>query len=262
MARIICICSQKGGVAKTTSTIEVASILKLKGNRVLVIDLDQQCSLSKNIGASLDNKTIYNVIRAECEIKEAIQHLELFDCIPGSESLSRADKEFIEADDVFALADIFGYIKDDYDYILIDNGPSRNTLLTMSYIASDYVIIPTEADESSLDSLVTTERDINKLVNGRHHDSHAIIIGYILTRAEKATVLHQLAIENLKAEAKKNPVKPFVLTVRKSIKASEVKTFHTSMAAMYHNLPVSMDYQLITEQMIKIMDKIEKKREK
>lgn len=259
MARILCICSQKGGVAKTTSTIEVASILKMKGFKVLVIDLDQQCNLSKNVGADLTKDTIYNVFRAECEIKEAIQQLDLFDCIAGSESLSRADKEFIDTDDIFILSDICDIIKESYDYILIDNGPARNNLLTMSYIAADYIIIPTEADESSIDSLVTTEKDINMLVNGRHHDSHAVVIGYLLTRAEKTTVLHQLALENLKGIAKKNPIKPFVLTVRKSIKAGEVKTFHTSMAEMYSNEPVSMDYQIVTEEMIKIMDKVEKK---
>lgn len=259
MARVIGICSQKGGVAKSTSTIEIASILKQMGNRVLVIDLDQQCSLTKDIGAVQNGITIYNALHGECPINDAIQHLEIFDCIAGSASLSRADREFIDDDDNFLLADLCDIIKDDYDYILIDNSPSRNKLLTMTYVVTDYVIIPTECDESSKDSLVTTQNDIYKLVNSRHHDSHALVIGYILTKYEK-TIMHQVAIDDLKELAKKNPAKPFVLTVRKSIKASEVKTFHTSMAEMYRSLPVSMDYQLIVEEMIKTINKLERKR--
>lgn len=232
MATVISVCSQKGGVSKTSTTIELATVLKLKGRRVLVVDYDQQCSLSKNVSADLKSGTIYDVLHADVPVKNAIQRLELFDIIPASESLSRADREFIEDDDVFLLVDILDIVKDDYDYIFVDNAPSRNKLLTMSYIASDYIVIPTECDESSLDGLVTTEKDVDKLVNGRHRDSHAKILGYILTKNEN-TLMHQLAYDTLCELANNNPDKPFVMKVRKSIKVSEVKTFHTAASKLY-----------------------------
>lgn len=245
MPTTISICSQKGGVSKSSTTIELAAVFKKKGKRVLVIDFDQQCSLTKDVGGDLSGNTIYNVLHADCEIKEAIQHLELFDLVAGSESLSRADREFIEDDDNFILSDIIEFLPD-YDYIFIDNAPSRNKLLTMTYIASDYIIIPTECDESSKDSLVTTQKDVYKLVNGRHHDSHAKILGYILAKYER-TAMHQIALEDLHGLAESNPDRPFVAAIRKSIKVSEVKTFHTAVTEMYKRLPIADDYTFIAD---------------
>lgn len=247
---VISICSQKGGVSKTTTTIEMAAILHSNNKRVLVIDLDQQCSLTKNVGGDLTKASIYEVLHADIPINEAIQHLALFDLLSGSESLSRADREFVDIDDVFILQTLISLVKDEYDYVFIDNSPSRSVLLTMTYIACDYIVIPTECDESSKDSLVTTQRDVLRLVNGRHHDSHAKIIGYILTKYENTT-LHAIALDDLETIANENPNKPFVKTIRKSIKASEAKSFHTSTTLTNGTLPIASDYMDIYNEIIK-----------
>lgn len=249
MATVLSICSQKGGVSKSSTTIELATEFTKRNYKVLVIDFDQQCSLTKNINGDLNFPSIYEVLHADKTVEEAIQHLEYFDLIAASESLSRADREFIEDDDVFLLADIIDIIKDEYDYVFLDNAPSRNKLLTMTYVASDYVIIPTECDESSLDSLVTTQKDISKLVNGRHHDSHAKILAYILTKNEN-TNMHHIAYENLSTLAENNPDKPFIAKVRKSIKVSEVKTFHSAVVKEYPSSPIARDYENIVSTII------------
>lgn len=255
MAKVISIYAQKGGVAKSSTTIEVATALTLMGKKVLVIDFDQQCSLTKNSGGSVTGNSICEVLHAECEIKEAIQHLELFDLIAGSERLSKADADFKERDDVFAMLDIIDFIKDDYDYIFIDNTPSRSVLLTMTYVATDYVVIPTEADEGSLDGLVTTIKDINMLVNTRNHESHAKIIGFVLTRAEN-TALHQVALETLEDLSNNMDTKPFVMKVRKSIKEGEVKSFHTSIFKMYKNTNVAKDYMALAKAIVEKIDEV------
>lgn len=249
--KVISLTSQKGGIAKTSSTIEIANILKERGYRVLVIDFDQQCSLTKNVGANLKGKTIYHVLHGDCPIKDAIQKNDLFDIIPGSESLSRAEREFIHDDDNFILADLAELIKDDYDFLFIDNAPSRSKLLTMTYIAADYIIIPTVCDESSIDGVVVAQNDIKRLVEGRHHDSHAKVIGYILTNYESTTTMHAIAIENIKDIAKDNPNDPFIMMARKSIKMSEIKTLHTSMYKYQMGSPVARDYYAITDEILK-----------
>lgn len=249
--KVISICSQKGGVSKSTTTIEIGTEFKKRGYSVLVIDFDQQCSLSKNVAADFSKPSIYDVLHADASYEDAIQHLDFFDLIPASEKLSRADREFIGQDDGFILADFVDMIRNDYDFIFVDNAPSRNILLTMTYIASDYIIIPTECDESSLDSLVTTQRDINIIRNGRHHDSHAKIIAYVLAKNEN-TIMHKVALDNLKEIAAENPDKPFVATIRKSIKASEIKTFHSAIVKDAPGSPLARDY-------INIADKIEEK---
>jgi chromosome partitioning protein len=250
MAKVISICSQKGGVAKTSVTIEIAALFKIRGYKVLVIDFDQQCSLTKNVEGSLAGNTIYSVFHADCTINEAIQHLECFDLIAGSESLSRAGSEFTDDDDITLLKEIVDIVKDDYDFIFVDNGPSRNQLLTMTYVAADYVVIPTECDESSMDGLVTAQNDISILKNSAHKDSHAKIIGYILTKYEN-TNMHNIAMEDLQALAKKNKDKPFVAKIRKSIKVSEAKTFHEPVVILNRGLPIADDFVNVANEIIK-----------
>lgn len=233
MAYVISFMSAKGGVAKTSSTIEIAAIFKKKGFRTLVIDLDENCSLSKNVGAewSSAERTIYEVLHATENVYDCIQHLDIFDIIVGSKSLSRVPKEFVEDDDNFLLADLMEILKEDYDFIFIDNAPSRSKLLTMTYIAVDYVIAPTVCDESSTDMIIEVENDIYKLVNNRHHDSHAKIIGYVLTCYKSNTSMHSVALEKMQdlANEKEGDLKPFIMTVTEGIIMSEVKTFHTAV---------------------------------
>ena len=89
MAKVISVASAKGGVAKSTSTVELATVFKNMGNRVLVIDLDENCSLSKNVGAETGtSKTIYEVLHARVNVFDTIQKIDLFDIITGSKSLS------------------------------------------------------------------------------------------------------------------------------------------------------------------------------
>ena len=248
--KTISVCTQKGGVAKSTATIEIAAILKERGYRVLVIDLDQQCSLSKDIEADLSKSTIYDVLHGDVSINDAIQKNKLFDIIPGSPSLSKADREFIETDDIFLLSDLKEFVENDYDFMFIDNGPSRNVLLTMTFIACDYLIIPTECDESSLDAVQTPQKDLKRFVEGRPHDSHAKVMGYILTRNEK-TNMHTIALENLEELAKANDFDPFVCTISKTVKFSIVKTYHTALSIMEKNCKAANEYNEIVDNILR-----------
>lgn len=255
MTKVIGFISAKGGVSKSTSTVEIATIFHKKGKRVLVIDLDENCSLSKNVGADLTtNKTIYEVLHATENVFDCIQHNELFDIITGSQSLSRVPKEFVEDDDNFLLLDLMDIIKNDYDYVFIDNAPSRSKLLTMTYIAVDYVIIPTVCDEASTDMIVQTEKDIKKLVENRHHDSHAQVIGYVLT-SYRNTAMHSIALEKIQEFANQKEVPPFVLTVSEAIIMSEVKTYHTAV----YTEKVTSKTKKIREEYLAIADAILKR---
>ena len=256
-AKVISVCSQKGGVSKTSTTIEIATILSQRNFDVLVIDLDQQCSLSKNVGGDLSKNSIYDIFHAECSLEDAIQHLELFgfDLITSSESLSRVDREFVDLDDVFLLSDVCNLVKEKYDYIFVDNAPSRNILLNMSYIASDYVIIPTECDESSLDGAVTTREDILKIVNGRRHDSHARILGYVLNRSEQ-TIMCSIALDTLREQIAPNtPGQPFIYEIRKSVKVSEVKSLHSAVSIEYKNEKIANDYNGLVDVILESIKK-------
>ena len=253
MVKTIAITSAKGGVGKSTCTVEIANALRnITNKRVLVIDLDENSTLSENIGADISApNTIYDVLTGACSINDAVQHHKLFDIIPGSKSLSKASVEFTEREDVYLLSDVIEFIKDDYDFIFVDNAPSRSVLLTMTIIAADYIIIPTMSDEGSMKMVDEMEKDISKLVNSRNHESHAEVIGYILNFYKRSN-MYDLALNRLQEHINDHDEpKPFIAIVKELIIASEVKTFKTAICEDYKSSPLGRSFYDIANTIVK-----------
>lgn len=255
---IISIANQKGGVGKTTTAIELAASLNDLGKKILLIDFDQQCNLTSYVNAQIasETPTIYDALHASVAIVETIQHLGFADVIPASPALSRADREFVEMDDFYLLKDLLELdeINKLYDYVLIDNSPSRNVLLTMAYIAADYVIIPTECDDGALDGILAINEDIVKLRDGRTHYTDATVLGLILVKFEK-TVMHTIAFQNdLKEISDTIGSNPFLMTVRKSISVSETKKNKTPLQEYDKTSKPAEDYRKIA---IEIVNRLE-----
>jgi chromosome partitioning protein len=253
--KTIIIANQKGGVGKTTTAIDLAAALHAYGKKILLIDLDQSGNLSSYMKSDPSKKTINEVLRVECNINEAIQHMDTADLIASSPALSRADRDFVEAEDPYLLADVVDILnKDknlDYDYIIVDNSPSRTILQTMANIAADYLICPTDMDEASISGLRSTFHDIHKLRNSRHGLSHAEILGIIITRAEKNTSIYKAAREEIMEFAESIPEKPFVMDVRKSTVASEAKLMKVSIRERKKTSKPAADYEAIAVEIIR-----------
>ena len=168
-ARIIAMCNQKGGVGKTTSTINLGAALAECGRRVLLIDFDPQGALSVGLGVptyELDI-TIYNLlVERGHDIHDVVQHtaLENLDIIPANIDLSAAEVQLVgEVAREMVLARVLRPIEDDYDVVLIDCQPSLGLLTVNALTASHGVIIPLECEFFAMRGVALLVETIDKI---------------------------------------------------------------------------------------------------
>ncbi len=155
MARIITIAMQKGGVGKTTTTVNLSAALATLNHRVLAIDLDPQGNLTEHVGFDPEQvkPTIYDVLRMELDgqgsdVAAAILSSEEgFDLVPSQPELSLVELSLMNAlSRERILATILDDVKPEYDFILIDCSPSLNLLVINALTAADSVIIPIQTE--------------------------------------------------------------------------------------------------------------------
>lgn len=167
-ARIIAMCNQKGGVGKTTSTINLAAALARYGRRVLAVDFDPQGALSAGIGVPAhDVPTIYDLMLSKVkDPHEAIQHtrVEGLDVIPANIDLSAAEVHLVsEVAREQILAGVLRKVTDDYDVILIDCQPSLGLLTVNALTASHGVLIPLACEYFALRGVALLVETIDKV---------------------------------------------------------------------------------------------------
>lgn len=263
MSCAIALANQKGGVGKTTGTVELATILSEMGRRVLAIDLDQQCNLTKNsdVAKSINaEKTIYELFTEDSiNPQDVIATTKAgYDLLPGSPKMSKADKDFSDTPDTYLLSDLIESLEEDYDYFLIDNAPARNTLLNMSYLAADYFIMCADSGEDSLDGIDSIAADMMKFHKaGKRALSNAKILGVIITRYRKTNIsdaIVQITEENMAENIDpviKTDETPFVMTVRETSKVDEAKMMHLPLQKYKRSSTAAIDYRDIVDEIIR-----------
>ena len=201
--KVLSFVNQKGGVAKTTSALNVGAALAIEGKKVLLIDLDPQGSLSKCAGLrDLENEpTTYEVIKGDVNINDAIKTkaaIAPYDILPTDIRMSGAEIELISAPGRDTLLkDALGDLKKKYDYILIDCSPSLNILTLMALTASTKIIIPVATQFMPLDGmaqLLPTIELVKKRLNKRLE-----VGGVIITMYDTRRGLDKEIIEAIKA---------------------------------------------------------------
>ena len=147
MGRIIAIANQKGGVGKTTTSINLSSCIAAKGKKVLVVDIDPQGNTTSGYGIEkndLDN-TIYELMLGDCSIEDCIikDVIENISILPSNVNLAAAEIELIGVDKKeYILKNEIDWVKDRYDYIIIDCPPSLSLLTVNAMTTADSVLVP------------------------------------------------------------------------------------------------------------------------
>lgn len=240
----IALANQKGGVGKTTSTIELAACFKDMGYNVLIVDLEQQCDTTKVCGGNPFEPGIYEVLKGRVKILDAIQKTDEVDLLAASEALSNADVDFNDPLDVLLLKKVLQAVEDIYDFVIIDSNPGRNKLLNMLYIACDYILIPTDADDNSVAGIKRVFSDLNEYKEANW--TNAEILGIIYGRYEN-TGMHKYTEEYIKEILAEYNSNAFIMKVRKCIAATECKTERTSMQRGKRYSNAAVDYRAIAK---------------
>ena len=156
MGRIIAIANQKGGVGKTTTSINLSACLAEKGKKVLAIDLDPQGNMTSGLGVDKNDleNTVYELILDECSINESIQPtvVDNLKIIASNVNLAGAEIELLGVNDKeYILRTAVDYIKDDYDFIIIDCPPSLNMLTVNAMTTADTILVPIQCEYYALE---------------------------------------------------------------------------------------------------------------
>ena len=195
--KIISVINQKGGVGKTTTVINLAAGLSMKGKKVLVIDLDPQGNATTGLGlsnATTSDMTIYNVLNGNKNIYEVVQKTDFANLNLISSNVDLSGLEVETAGDsrrAFKLKDELGSILNDsrasYDYILIDCPPSLSLLTIMALVASDALVVPLQTEFFALEGLTQLMKTIERIRSNLNPS--LVIRGILLTMYDKRNKL-------------------------------------------------------------------------
>jgi len=213
MGRIIAIANQKGGVGKTTTTINLSSCLAEAGCHVLVLDMDPQGNTTSGLGIDkyhLDY-TMYELMLDECETSQClIEHqFDNLDVIPSNINLSGAEIELIDIEKKeYILKKIVEELREKYDFIIIDCPPSLNMLTVNALTAADTVLVPIQCEFYALEGLSQLIHTIN-LVK-RRLNSNLDMEGVVFTMYDARTNLSLQVVENVKSNLRQNVYKTII----------------------------------------------------
>lgn len=249
MGQIISVINDKGGVAKTTTTINLGTALWLLGKKVLLVDTDKQCNMTVTIDKtsySVGITTLYDWMKDDTIEPPIYERYIGLDYIPSSIRIDElntwlADKVYREN----YLSRLLGAIRNEYDYILIDCAPGCNSILNKNAIAaSDAVIIPVRTDLYSVqgkDAVRTIVEEINKMMG-----KNIRILGYLLTQFEKTRMGRE--VQSFFKSSTDTPV--FPVPIRKCAKCFEAPKEQMSLFEYAADSTAADDYMRLAEQLI------------
>ena len=250
MGRIIAVANQKGGVGKTTTSINLSACLAALGKKVLAIDMDPQGNMTSGLGIDKNEVeySVYDLILGETGIEQVIckESIENLDILPSNINLSAAEIELIGVEDKeYIIHNEVEKVRDNYDFIVIDCPPSLNTLTINAMTTADSVLVPIQCEYYALEGLSQLIHTI-ELVKERLNPN-LDIEGVVFTMYDARTNLSLQVVENVKDNLNQTIYKTII---PRNIRLAEAPS---------HGLPINLydpksagaeSYMLLAEEVI------------
>ena len=250
MSKIIAVVNQKGGVGKTTTAVNVSTILAKKGKKVLLIDADPQGNATSGVGIDKNvEKSIYDVIINDLEIKEAIVKSpikNLFVC-PSNINLAGAEVELVP---MMAreqkLKEKLELVENDFHCIIIDCPPSLGLLTINAFTASNSILIPIQCEYYALEGVGQLINTVNLVRKGLNKSLY--IEGVVLTMSDSRTNLSNQVIKEVKTYFKDNVYKTII---PRNVKLSEAPSYGMPISIYAPKSKGARCYEKLTNEIIK-----------
>ena len=255
MGRIIAIANQKGGVGKTTTTINLSACLAEKGKKVLAIDLDPQGNTTSGLGIEKEivENSVYELMLGECSIREITIKTEIENLyiLPSNVNLAGAEIELIGVNErEYILKNEVDYIKDNFDFIIIDCPPSLNMLTINAMTTANTVLVPIQCEYYALEGLSQLIYTIN-LVQERLNPELQME-GIVFTMYDARTNLSLQVVENVKNNL--NTTNIYKTIIPRNIRLAEAPS-HGKPINLYDKKSTGAEsYRLLAEEVIERKD--------
>ena len=249
MGKIIAVANQKGGVGKTTTSVNLSAAFAEMGKRVLLIDCDPQGNATSGLGIEKDGLelSIYDALINDTPMEEIILQTQFgLDMVPSVMDLAGAEVELVNLDDKqYRLKKAVELIKDKYDYILVDCPPSLGHVTLNALTAADSVLLPLQCEFYALEGLsqlLSTVQLVQEQLNGDLR-----IEGLVLTMYDSRTNLAEQVVEEVKTHF---PDMVYATKIPRNVRLSEAPSFGKPIFAYASSSKGAQAYMSLAEEVI------------
>lgn len=261
MGKIISIANQKGGVGKTTTAVNLSTVLAKKGKKVLLIDADPQGNATSGLGIDKEQQfSVYDVLIEDIEVENTLQKTKIknLDLCPSNINLAGAEVQLVSMDNrEHRLQEKLDNIRESYDFIIIDCPPSLGLVTLNSFTASDSVLIPVQCEYYALEGLgqlINTIELVRKSTNKSLH-----IEGALLTMYDSRTNLSNQVVKEVKKYFNNKVYKNII---PRNVRLSEAPSYGMPITIYDPRSKGAKAYEKFTKEFLKINEEEQKERAK